>query len=318
MSGSAIPPDYPPSASTRLASAPAARPTRPRRFAIDATKASAPPARHPCAQCREPRGPPRKGKGTCTGEGQEPPPGPAQSPDDRLEGAPAPAPSDRKTSAPAPGEGTGPPPHGYGSGTRSDSGPASHDNGRRAPRAGPKVHPSRSPGSPRDRGRDHTTVPEDGRTATKGQLQDHPVRVRRHDDSPTSPDANQPPYDDHAAPPGVANTRSGTKGAGPDRRMPGTDGRAVTGPPRKARGDGNPSPGPRATGTHGRQRGHGCRDGNRRPRREYQDKYRVPWKGTVPQRVRIPPGKLSLQPVAIGADDGGNDIVRSTSVERVA
>ena len=46
--------------------------------------------------------------------------------------------------------------------------------------------------------------------------------------------------------------------------------------------------------------------------------YRVPWKGTVPQRVRIPPGKLSLQPVAIGADDGGNDIVRSTSVERVA
>ena len=28
--------------------------------------------------------------------------------------------------------------------------------------------------------------------------------------------------------------------------------------------------------------------------------YRVPWKGTVPQRVRIPPGKLSLQPVAIG------------------
>ena len=45
--------------------------------------------------------------------------------------------------------------------------------------------------------------------------------------------------------------------------------------------------------------------------------YRVPWKGTVPQRVRIPPGELSLQPVAIGADDGGNDIVRSTSVERV-
>ena len=40
--------------------------------------------------------------------------------------------------------------------------------------------------------------------------------------------------------------------------------------------------------------------------------YGVPWKGTVPQRVRIPPGKLSLQPVAIGADDGGNDIVRST------
>ena len=49
-----------------------------------------------------------------------------------------------------------------------------------------------------------------------------------------------------------------------------------------------------------------------------QDAYGVPWKGTVPQRVRIPPGKLSLQPVAIGADDGGNDIVRSTSVERVA
>ena len=49
-----------------------------------------------------------------------------------------------------------------------------------------------------------------------------------------------------------------------------------------------------------------------------QATYRVPWKGTVPQRVRIPPGKLSLQPVAIGADDGGNDIVRSTSVERVA
>ena len=48
------------------------------------------------------------------------------------------------------------------------------------------------------------------------------------------------------------------------------------------------------------------------------DTYGVPWKGTVPQRVRIPPGKLSLQPVAIGADDGGNDIVRSTSVERVA
>ena len=46
----------------------------------------------------------------------------------------------------------------------------------------------------------------------------------------------------------------------------------------------------------------------------YQIPYRVPWKGTVPQRVRIPPGKLSLQPVAIGADDGGNDIVRSTSV----
>ena len=46
--------------------------------------------------------------------------------------------------------------------------------------------------------------------------------------------------------------------------------------------------------------------------------YGVPWKGTVAQRVRIPPGKLSLQPVAIGADDGGNDIVRSTSVERVA
>ena len=37
--------------------------------------------------------------------------------------------------------------------------------------------------------------------------------------------------------------------------------------------------------------------------------YGVPWKGTIPQRVRIPPGKLSLQPVAIGADDGGNDIV---------
>ena len=46
--------------------------------------------------------------------------------------------------------------------------------------------------------------------------------------------------------------------------------------------------------------------------------YGVPWKGTVPQRVRIPPGKLSLQPVAIGADDGGNDIVRSTPMERVA
>ena len=35
----------------------------------------------------------------------------------------------------------------------------------------------------------------------------------------------------------------------------------------------------------------------------------APWKSTIPQRVRIPPGKLSLQPAAIGADDGGNDIV---------
>ena len=52
--------------------------------------------------------------------------------------------------------------------------------------------------------------------------------------------------------------------------------------------------------------------------RKFLITYGVPWKGTVPQRVRIPPGKLSLQPVAIGADDGGNDIVRSTSVERVA
>ena len=41
-------------------------------------------------------------------------------------------------------------------------------------------------------------------------------------------------------------------------------------------------------------------------------------KGTVSQRVRVSPGKTSLQSVAIGTDDGGNDIVRSTSVERVA
>ena len=46
--------------------------------------------------------------------------------------------------------------------------------------------------------------------------------------------------------------------------------------------------------------------------------YSVPWKGTIPQWVRIPLRKLSLQPVATGADDGGNDIVRSTSVEQVA
>ena len=58
------------------------------------------------------------------------------------------------------------------------------------------------------------------------------------------------------------------------------------------------------------------REGTGAQRRGKEDliTYRVPWKGTVPQRVRIPPGKLSLQPVAIGADDGGNDIVRSTSV----
>ena len=49
----------------------------------------------------------------------------------------------------------------------------------------------------------------------------------------------------------------------------------------------------------------------------FQIAYGVPWKGTIPQRVRIPPGKLSLQPVAIGADDGGNDIVRSTPMEWV-
>ena len=42
----------------------------------------------------------------------------------------------------------------------------------------------------------------------------------------------------------------------------------------------------------------------------FQIAYGVPWKGTIPQRVRIPPGKLSLQPVAIEADDGGNDKVR--------
>ena len=30
--------------------------------------------------------------------------------------------------------------------------------------------------------------------------------------------------------------------------------------------------------------------------------YGVPWKGTVHQRVGIPPGKLSLPPVAIGAE----------------
>ena len=35
----------------------------------------------------------------------------------------------------------------------------------------------------------------------------------------------------------------------------------------------------------------------------------MPWKGTDPQRVQIPPGRLSFQPVAIGADDGGNDVV---------
>ena len=62
----------------------------------------------------------------------------------------------------------------------------------------------------------------------------------------------------------------------------------------------------------------GARDGGptlaERVARRHLITYRVPWKGTVPQRVRIPPGKLSLQPVAIGADDGGNDIVRSTSV----
>ena len=52
--------------------------------------------------------------------------------------------------------------------------------------------------------------------------------------------------------------------------------------------------------------------------RGYRSAYGVPWKGTVPQRVRIPPGKLSLQPVAIGADGRGNDIVRSTSMERAA
>ena len=32
--------------------------------------------------------------------------------------------------------------------------------------------------------------------------------------------------------------------------------------------------------------------------------YGVPWKGTIPQRVRIPPGKLSNLSVAIGADNG--------------
>ena len=41
-------------------------------------------------------------------------------------------------------------------------------------------------------------------------------------------------------------------------------------------------------------------------------------KGTVPQRVRVSPGKPSLPAVAIGADGGDNDIVRSTSMERVA
>ena len=33
---------------------------------------------------------------------------------------------------------------------------------------------------------------------------------------------------------------------------------------------------------------------------------RAPWKGATTQRVRNPPGELSLQPVAIGAVHGGN------------
>jgi hypothetical protein len=33
----------------------------------------------------------------------------------------------------------------------------------------------------------------------------------------------------------------------------------------------------------------------------------VPWKGRNLQWVRIPPGNWSLQPVAIGAGEGGND-----------
>ena len=44
----------------------------------------------------------------------------------------------------------------------------------------------------------------------------------------------------------------------------------------------------------------------------------VPRKGTIPQRVRIPLGILPIHTVAIEEDDRGNDIVRSTSVERVA
>ena len=45
--------------------------------------------------------------------------------------------------------------------------------------------------------------------------------------------------------------------------------------------------------------------------------YGVPWKSTTPQRERIPPGELSLQPVAVGADDRSTDIVRNTSMEPV-
>ena len=41
----------------------------------------------------------------------------------------------------------------------------------------------------------------------------------------------------------------------------------------------------------------------------------VPWEGTVPQRVRIPTGKLEFQSVATGEGDGDNDILRSTPTE---
>ena len=35
---------------------------------------------------------------------------------------------------------------------------------------------------------------------------------------------------------------------------------------------------------------------------------RAPWKGATTQRVRNPSGELSLQPEAIGAVHGGNDM----------
>ena len=46
--------------------------------------------------------------------------------------------------------------------------------------------------------------------------------------------------------------------------------------------------------------------------------YRVPWKGTVPQRVRIPPGKLSLQPVAIGVSSQATPSASAARPHRVS
>ena len=37
--------------------------------------------------------------------------------------------------------------------------------------------------------------------------------------------------------------------------------------------------------------------------------FRAPCEGAVPQRVGIPPGNCPLQPVAVGAGEGGNDDV---------